>query len=143
MFLELRRKELMENQTTGELWINGAFECYTLEDVVRSGPKVFAKTAIPQGTYSITMNLSPKFKKILPRLERVPGFTGILIHGGNTHEDTSGCILVGDELQDGRIKGGTSTPAIKRLVARLAAIAAAKEAIQITVSNEFPQEPKP
>ena len=69
--------------------------------------KVAAETAIPTGTYKINMNtVSPKYSMYpwyirnchgarLPRLEGVPGFSGILIHPGNSAKDSSGCILPG------------------------------------------------
>ncbi len=88
--------------THGELTINGTHECWTLEDEVRevSGAvvekwKVPSATAIPAGTYGIIIDYSNRFKKPLPRLLDVPGFTGVRIHAGNTAEDTEGCILVG------------------------------------------------
>jgi len=50
---------------------------------------------IPPGTYRIVMEYSPKFKRILPELKNVPGFTEIKLHKGNYPQDTEGCILVG------------------------------------------------
>ena len=52
------------------------------------------KTAIPSGVYEIKVDYSPRFKRKMPRLLNVPGFTGIRIHGGNTHLNTSGCPMV-------------------------------------------------
>ena len=73
-----------------------AFICYTIEDQVRpAGSKIYGKTAIPAGKYKITVTMSPRFKKELPLIHDVPGFDGIRIHGGNGHEDTLGCVLVG------------------------------------------------
>ncbi len=74
---------------------------FTLEDVVREGPKVPGETAIPAGRYKVILSASHVFKnrdgspKVLPELLDVPGFSGVRIHGGNTAADTKGCILVG------------------------------------------------
>ena len=79
--------------TRGNLYIEDKFECYTLEDPVRDR-KINKVTAIPPGTYPITLWLSPKFG-LVPRLHDVPGYTDILIHPGNYAHQADGCILVG------------------------------------------------
>lgn len=82
--------------TIGELLVDGEFECFTLEDVVRpDGQKVPGDTAIPYGTYDVIVNFSNRFKRDLPLLVGVPGFEGIRIHPGNSVADTAGCLLVG------------------------------------------------
>ena len=83
--------------TIGDLFIDGLFTCYTLEDVVRpsSEPKVFGETAIPYGTYPLVVTFSPHFQRDLPLLVDVPGFSGVRIHPGNTVADTEGCLLLG------------------------------------------------
>lgn len=82
--------------TLGKMFINGKFECHTLEDVTRPGePKVYGKTAIPSGRYPLTINHSQKFGKQMPLVCDVPGFSGIRIHQGTTSKHTDGCILVG------------------------------------------------
>lgn len=106
MILELKRLHKTEKSTIGELSINGVFQCYTLEDVVRDKnndgdladvgeEKVYGKTAIPRGTYNVVITMSNRFKKELPLLQNVPGFAGIRIHSGNKAEDTEGCLLLG------------------------------------------------
>lgn len=131
MKLTLRRLRVVKNATIGELLVDGVFECYTLEDIVRP-VKVMHETAIPAGTYKVILNMSPRFGKIMPRLLNVPGFDGILIHSGNTKDDTSGCILVGDKIEGDRIAGGTSRPAYARLFAKLQA---AKGGIEIEIRD--------
>ena len=94
MQLKLIRNVFTDNSTIGELSVDGVFECFTLEDVVRP-VKIKGETAIPAGTYEIEINMSPHFKKLLPELLDVPNFEGVRIHSGNKPEDTEGCILVG------------------------------------------------
>jgi hypothetical protein len=95
MKLVLKRFEYANTYTIGKLYIDDIYQCYTLEDVVRKGPKVDGKTAIPAGTYSVIVDHSNRFNRDLPHILDVPGFTGVRIHSGNTSADTEGCILVG------------------------------------------------
>jgi len=88
--------------TIGKLYIDGEYFCDTLEDVVRP-EKIKNETAIPAGTYDVILNMSNRFKKILPLLLRVPNYEGVRIHSGNTKEDTSGCILVGENKVKGQV----------------------------------------
>lgn len=107
MKLELRRSHFATTWTIGELFIDGAFECYTLEDRVRpAGQKVPGETAIPEGTYPVELRWSPTaFKRYMPYLVNVPGFEAIMIHTGNRTSDTRGCLLVGlvPDLQTGEV----------------------------------------
>lgn len=103
MNLLLIRDKFDENQTIGKLFIDGKFSCYTLEDAVRELPdvpvgewKIAGRTAIPCGTYPVNITMSNRFKKMMPLLGNVQGFTGVRIHAGNTSADTEGCILLGD-----------------------------------------------
>ncbi|SDE20227.1 hypothetical protein SAMN04487996_10425 [Dyadobacter soli] len=95
-----------QNSTISSLSVNGRFFCYVLQDADRGlvstmtleeikAKKVHGATAIPEGKYQVVDVMSPRFKRRLPRLVDVPGFAGILIHPGNTHLDTEGCLLPG------------------------------------------------
>lgn len=114
MKLTLNRKFKGQTYTIGDLSIDGKFFCNTIEDAVRELPatcpdtprgrsctckeKVYSKTAIPAGTYKVTLQYSPKYKKKMPYLHDVPHFLGILIHSGNTEGDSAGCIIVGKKF---------------------------------------------
>ena len=104
--------------TIGKMYLDGKYFCDTLEDTDRnisqSTPldtikkvKLPNNTAIPTGTYKVIVNVSPKFKRLLPRLLNVPGFDGVLIHRGNTDKDTSGCILIGENKVVGKVINST------------------------------------
>ncbi len=130
-----------ESYTIGSLSIDGKKFCDTLEDKVRDlnkngvfdgdEKKVYAETAIPYGTYDIVVDYSPKFKRELPRLQNVKHFEGILIHRGNTAEDSAGCILVGENKVKGKVIN--STPYERELVRILKEAQDRKEPITIKI----------
>lgn len=110
MELVLRRKFKGKHYTIGDLTVNGAFFCNTIEDVVRApGVKVYGETAIPFGKYKVVMRYSPKYKKVLPLLLDVPMFDGIRIHSGNTQLDSLGCIIVGENKVKGKVINSRKT----------------------------------
>lgn len=134
MKLLLKRIALRDTYTIGKLYIDNHYFCDTLEDKVRDlnkdgdlndagEGKVAGQTAIPYGTYKVTMDVqSPKFsqrasyawcKGYLPRLLNVPHFDGIMIHSGNTADHSSGCILVGENTVKGQVLNSMNT--LKRL----------------------------
>ena len=114
MKLLLKRIFRGDKYTIGHLYIDGNYYCDVLEDVDRELSndmseeeikkiKVYGKTAIPTGRYKIEVTYSPKFKRYLPILLNVRGFSGIRIHSGNTAEDTLGCLLVGLNKEKGKV----------------------------------------
>lgn len=110
MEIKIDRFFFGDTYTIGRLSIDGKYYCDTLEDKVRDlskEAKVMHQTAIPAGTYKVIVNVSPRFKRELPRLLDVPHFDGILIHRGNTAADTSGCILVGENKEKGKVINST------------------------------------
>lgn len=116
MKLLLKRLHRTEHSTIGELYVDGKFECYTLEDKERE-VKIKSETAIPKGTYIVGITLSNRFKKLLPILINVPNFEGVRIHPGNTNHDTEGCILVGTTRSKDFI--GNSRVAFQRLFKKM------------------------
>ena len=113
MKLTLKRIALRSTYTIGRLYVDGNYFCDTLEDTVRDlnkngkfdngEKKVYAKTAIPYGTYDIKWTYSPRFKKYTPQLMNVPSFSGIRIHAGNSSTDTEGCLLLGQNKKVGMV----------------------------------------
>lgn len=130
-----------ESYTIGSLSIDGKKFCDTLEDKVRDlnkngvfdgdEKKVYGETAIPYGTYDVVVDYSQKFKRELPRLQNVRHFEGILIHRGNTAEDSAGCILVGENKVKGKVIN--STPYERELVRILKEAQGRKEPITIKI----------
>ena len=119
MKLTLKRIALRQTYTIGKLYIDDNYFCDTLEDTVRDlnkngkfdngEKKVYAKTAIPYGTYEIKWTYSPRFKKYTPQLMNVPSFEGIRIHSGNTSADTEGCLILGENKQVGKVLNSRAT----------------------------------
>lgn len=130
MEIKLKRIACKPTYSIGHLYINGKYFCDTIEDRDRGLDdsmteqeirfiKIPSETAIPTGTYAVTMNVqSPKFKNraaykfckgYLPKLLNVKGFDGILIHIGNTAVSSAGCILVGQNKAVGQVLNSTET----------------------------------
>ena len=131
MELKLVRNPSTEQCTIGVLSINGEFFCDTLEDVVRE-VKIPGETAIPAGRYKIEITESARFKRKLPILLDVPGFTGIRIHPGNTDADTEGCVLVGQWQKGDSIINSRVT--FNTLIAHLELALEAGEEVWVEVS---------
>ena len=112
MKLVLKRITFTENETVGKLFVDSVYFCDTLEDCDRKiedgGEKIAGKTAIPRGTYKVTIDWSNRFQKNMIKVCDVPKFEGVRIHGGVDHTHTEGCPLVGkiatgNTLQNSRI----------------------------------------
>ena len=151
MQLLLRRVALRATYTVGHLYADGVKLCDTLENCVRDlnrngtfdngESKIPGQTAIPYGTYRLTLGVqSPRFRNreayrfcdgYLPRLLDVPHFEGVLIHIGNSADDTAGCILVGENRSVGRLHD--STAAFRRVYEVLRAAADRGETLTIRI----------
>jgi hypothetical protein len=77
---------------------------------------------IPALTYEVGVTMSPKFKRLLPILRRVPGRDGIRIHRGTHPKHSKGCILVPPHME-------------QALTARLIAEQSAHEEIRLEICN--------
>lgn len=130
MKLRLERVEFNSRFTIGKLYVDGLYECLTLEDPLRS-VKVYGDTAIPVGDYRVTVNLSNRMKRLTPLLHKVPQFEGIRIHCGNTQADTLGCILVGrKQYLDGILE---SKLAFDALLPKIQAALTKQETVSIEI----------
>lgn len=120
MRLTLKRIANKKDYCIGKLYINGKYFCDTLEDVDRGLDdsmteeeikqlKVKTQTAIPTGIYTVLLTYSPKYKKVMPLINNVKGYSGIRIHSGNSSKDTEGCLLVGKNTVVGRLTDSRNT----------------------------------
>lgn len=128
MKLELIRIANRPTYCIGKLYIDGVWFCDTIEDTDRGlndsmsveeilKKKIKGETAIPTGIYKIEITYSPKYKRMMPLLIGVKGYSGIRIHSGNTSKDTEGCLLVGRNTKVGMVTDSRNT--YQRLFARL------------------------
>ena len=141
MKMTLFREPSTTEATPGRLLVDGQFECFTLEDVMRevagqpvSAWKIPGRTAIPAGTYRVVVSLSQRFHRELPLLENVPGFEGIRIHGGNDAGDTEGCLLVG-KVRNSPNRISNCAPALEAIIAKLRQAAERGEEANMEVRN--------
>lgn len=125
MHIELKRTWEDEDATAGKLYVDGEFVCYTLEDEART-EKVYGETRIPAGLYDVKLRkeggFHERYKQRFPDMHRgmlhitdIVGFQYVLIHIGNTDDDTAGCILVGLDVDRHNFILRRSTQAYKAL----------------------------
>lgn len=138
MKLTLIRTDFDPTTTIGQLLVDGKQECFTCEDTVRPAgeEKIFGRTAIPYGTYQVKLTWSNRFKRMMPLVCDVPGFSGIRIHTGNSSADTEGCILVGRTRLSGLSGVGESRIAFNDFYPKLEAAALRGEAIELEIIPE-------
>ena len=156
MILTLVRNipESTKDYTIGELYVQEEDKltqtykvCDTIEDAFRLLPKtcpntpkgksceckekVYGKTCIPNGTYTVVLSYSNRFKRVLPELLDVPHFLGIRIHSGNSSKDTEGCIILGTKSKGDWVTA--SRVAFNKVYVLLQKAVANKEEITITI----------
>lgn len=150
MEILVTRKWKGKNTTISTLTVNGMPFNFVLEDTDRGLDsmmsleeikelKVYGNTAIPTGTYKVTVNYSPRFKRKMPILLDVPGFSGIRIHAGNRHTNTEGCLLPGMSyyLEDSDYVISNSRVITDRLENAINNALARKETIWITIEADY------
>ena len=137
-----------DDSTISRVSVDGRFVCFGLEDEYRE-EKVVGETRIPAGTYRITLRTEGGFHQRYSRrfsdihrgmlhIQDVPNFQFILIHCGNTDEDTKGCLLVGTQAntEPGDMSITASTGAYRRFYP-LVVNPAAEDDLKITfVDND-------
>lgn len=120
MKIKLVRIAFKDTYTIGKLYVDGVYFCDVIEDKDRGlddsmtvreilNKKVKGETAIPTGHYNIEITYSPKYKRMMPLLIGVKGYSGIRIHSGNTSKDTEGCLLVGKNTKVGMVLESRNT----------------------------------
>lgn len=143
--LNLIRKYFTEYSTIGEVFHDGRFVCYVLEDKDRmldSGwdleritrEKVHGRTAIPTGEYKVEWTHSNRFGKAMPILLRVKGYEGVRIHSGNTPADTLGCLIPGTTMTTDNVQN--SKQATLKLYNIIKIAIDAKEQVYINITRK-------
>ena len=137
-----------KNSTLSQLYINGIFQCYLLEDKIRA-IKVMRETAIPTGNFKLKLNTwgamniayERDFKtthKGMIEIDSLPNFKSVYIHIGNTISETAGCPLTGFgfQLVNSDYQVTQSKTAYSMVYPKLVSIAQSSEN-DILIENNF------
>jgi hypothetical protein len=155
MKIDVKRFADNNDTTLGIFYIDGIFECFTVEDQEQKIKKVKGETRIPNGTYQISLRAeggyhnrytkkygsmhkgmlcihnAPNWKIINNNME----FQYILIHTGNTDEHTMGCLLLNDAVSGKTFTGSSSVDAYKRVYPKIAKALESGEKVTITYTD--------
>lgn len=137
-----------KSSTLSQLYINGIFQCYLLEDKIRA-EKIASETAIPTGVFSLKLNTygakNVDYKKAFGKLHEgmieiasLPNFSSVYIHSGNTIIQTAGCPLCGFGFQflNGDFQVSQSIAAYKMIYPKLVTIAK-NTSNKFSIENNF------
>ena len=137
-----------KQSTLSQLYIDNVFQCYLLEDKIRS-VKIPKQTAIPTGNYTLRLNtwggMNAEYRQKFPKLHKgmieingLPNFSFVYIHIGNTYKQTAGCPLCGFgfELVNGDYQVLRSKDAYQMIYPKLLAIAQSN-GNNISIENNF------
>jgi hypothetical protein len=140
MHILVNRTNQFDNFTIGDLSVDGVRRCYSMEPPVREvmgqpveSWKVQDHTAIPVGTYDVTITYSPHFGRDMPLINGVPGFSAVRIHPGNSDASTEGCTLVGSTWDGSSDWIGASIAVFEPLRDEIIAALAAGDTVSYTV----------
>ena len=137
-----------KQSTLSQLYIDGIFQCYLLEDKIRA-IKIPKQTAITEGNYTLRLNtwggMNAEYRQKFPKLHKgmieingLPNFSFVYIHIGNNYKQTAGCPLsgFGFELVNGDYQVLRSNDAYKMIYPKLLAIAESNDK-SISIENNF------
>lgn len=127
------RKPSTPKYTISNLFVNGIWQCFILEDPVRD-IKIPKITAIPFGRYRVVFEWSGKFNRALPTVLDVPDFKYIRFHSGTNEDDTEGCLITGKKFWAGKV--WFSRKALDEFIAVLSPAAARQEEIILNIVKE-------
>ena len=112
---KLYRVSHYTNKRTGELVERLHYICDTLENL---------DFLVPALVYRIAVTQSPRFNRLLPILQQVPGRSGIRFHRGSRPEHSKGCILIAPAME-------------QELTSRWLAEQSAREETRLEIINNF------
>ena len=156
MILELQRFHDDGDTTGGLLFIDGVFQCFIVEDQ-KNNRKVYGETRIPEGTFSVSLRKEGGFHKRYKEkfgqsegmlcVHNAPNwkiivkdivFQHVLIHIGNTDDDTAGCLLPNASFDSILMRGSGSTLAYNRLYPKVKNAILKGEEVKITITDIEP-----
>ena len=128
------RFDYSKNHTKSIIFINDQFFCFGMEPENKFDNTIKGqRDLIPEGTYSIILSKSPKFKRVLPEILNVPNNSGIRIHAGNFPSDTSGCLILGTYFNKNILIN--STTKVEELIDILRLFESRKDSNRITYKS--------
>jgi hypothetical protein len=130
--LRLVRVSEHSGATMGVLCIDDMPEFVTLEEAWRDNERNIS--CIPVGRYKLRPKVSPSRGRVW-QVMNVPERDHILIHAGNTHKDTQGCILVG--MQFGVLESEAAILASKSAFQRFMTLMAGTPEAELVIIDAY------